>query len=134
VTGGAAACFTCNLGKTHCSFNDGEVKVIRKRVKKPKQDVKMAEVSEGLVVDVEMTEVGQSKGTGKQDLEIVRSETTHTEVDVEMAEPEVGTIARPDKGKGRATPAIIVEPPTPVKGLTDLADIGSTRLNGKHHN
>jgi hypothetical protein len=106
VTGGAAACFTCNLGKTHCSFNDGEVKVIRKRVKKPKQDVKMAEVSEGLVFDVEMTEVGQSKGTGKQDLEIVRSETTHTEVDVEMAEPEVGTIARPDKGKGRATPAI----------------------------
>jgi len=61
-------------------------------------------------------------------------------VDVEMAEakvtsrsePEVGAIVQPDKGKGQANPAIILEPPTLVKGLTNLADVGSSKLKGKH--
>jgi len=57
-----------------------------------------------------------------------------TKVDIEMAkvtlrsEPEVG------KGKGWVTPAIILEPPTLVKGLTDLADVGPSKLKGKHQN
>ena len=87
-----------------------------------------------------MTEVGQSKGTGKDNVEMARSEARQdTKADVEMAEvtlrsePKLGTIARPDKGKGRATPAIIVEPPTPVKGLADLSsDIGPSPLQGNH--
>jgi len=61
-------------------------------------------------------------------------------VDIEMAEaevmlrskPEVGTIVQPDKGKGWVNPAIILEPPTLVKGLTDLPDVGSSKLKGKH--
>jgi len=66
-----AMCFTCKLGKTNCSFvkdMDGQVKIVRKKVKKPKekQDMTMANVSEGgkedLAVDNEMTEVSQSKG------------------------------------------------------------------------
>jgi hypothetical protein len=112
----------------------GELKIVQKKVKKPKgkQDMKMA-ISEGWeeepTVDVEMTEVGQSKRTGQQDMEISGSEgRLTTEVDLEMAEvnrrlqPEVSMIAH--KGKGRATPAIMVEPPTLVKGLTDLAQAG----------
>jgi len=140
-----AVCFTCKLGKTHCSFvkdMDGHMKIVQKKVKKPKekQDVTMADVSEGgkeeLAVDNEMTKVSQSKGMEKQDLDMERG----TEVDIEMAkaevmlssEPEVGTIVQPDKGKGQANPAIILEPLTPVKGLTDLADVGSSKLKGKH--
>jgi len=33
-----AVCFTCKLGKTNCSFikvMDGQVKIVRKKVKKP---------------------------------------------------------------------------------------------------
>ena len=86
-----AACFTCKLGKTNCSFvkvTDGQVKIVWKKVKKPqeKQDVTMADVSEGrkeeLAVDDEMTEVSQSKG---KDLDMERG----AKVDVEMAEAEV---------------------------------------------
>jgi len=100
----------------------------------------MANVSEGgkeeLAVDDEMTEVSQSKGMEKQDLDMERG----AKVDVEMAEaevtsrskPEVGTIVQPDKGKGWVNPAIILEPLTPVKGLTDLPDVGSSKLKGKH--
>jgi hypothetical protein len=49
---------------------DGEIKIVRKKIKKPrrKQDVKMADVFEGgkeePVFDVEMTEVGQNMGKG----------------------------------------------------------------------
>jgi len=35
-----AVCFTCKLGKTHCSFvkdTDGQVKIVQKKVKKPKE-------------------------------------------------------------------------------------------------
>jgi len=135
-----AECFTCKLGKTNCSFikvMDGQVKIVQKKVKKPqeKQDMTMADVSEGqkeeLAVDDEMTEVSQSKG---KDLDMERG----AEVDVEMAEAEVTsrkpevTIVQPDKGKGRENPAIILEPPTLVKGLTDLPDVGSSKLKGKH--
>jgi len=72
----------------------------------------------------------QSKG---KDLDMERG----AEVDVEMAEAEVTsrtpvTIVQPDKGKGRENPAIILEPLTPVKGLTDLPDVGSSKLKGKH--
>jgi len=103
-----AACFTCKLGKMNCSFvkvTDGQVKIVRKKVKKPqeKQDVTMADVSEGrkeeLAVDDEMTEVSQSK---KKDLDM----ESGAKVDVEMAEAEVTlrkpevTIVQPDKGKG----------------------------------
>jgi len=134
-----AACFTCKLGKMNCSFikvMDGQVKIVRKKVKKPqeKQDVTMADVSEGrkeeLAVDDEMTEVSQSKG---KDLDMERG----AKVDIEMAEAEVTmrkpvTIIQPDKGKGQENPAIILEPPTLVKGLTDLPDVGSSKLKGKH--
>jgi len=130
-----ATCFTCKLGKTNCSFvkvTDGQVKIVRKKVKKPqeKQDVTMADVSEGqkeeLAVDDEMTEVSQSKG---KDLDMERG----AKVDIEMAEAEVMlrkpvTIVQPDKGKGRENPAIILEPPTLVKGLNGTKatmDIGT---------
>jgi len=78
-----------------------------------------------------MTEVSQSKG---KDLDMERG----AEVDIEMAEAEVTsrkpevTIVQPDKGKGQENPAIILEPLTPVKGLTDLPDVGSSKLKGKH--
>lgn len=153
-----AACFTCKLGKTSCDFSgkkikeetDGEeVKIVRKKVKKPKQDVKMGEVTE---VDLETTEVGQSKGKGKQDVEM--SEGGKGEVDVEMnevargdtelghgetevthEETEVGIT--PDKGKGRATPAITIEPPTPtpvkVTRVTEDMDVDMTYAKGKDH-
>ena len=100
----------------------------------------MAKVSKGGKEDVDMTKVGESKGTRKDNVEMARSEARQdTEADVEMAEvtlrsePELSTIAQPDKGKGQAAPAIIVEPPTLVKGLADLSsDIGPSPLQGNH--
>jgi len=131
-------CFTCKLGKTHWSFvkETGEVKIVQKKVKKlkGKQDKKMANVSEGgkeeLAVDMEMTKVGQSKETGKQDLDMEWG----TKVDIEMAKAKVTLRSEPEvgKGKGWVTPAIILEPPTLVKSLTDLADVGPSKLKGKH--
>ena len=98
---------------------------------KAKQDVKMAEVNDGgrdaqMTVDLKTTGVGQSTGKGKQKL-VEMSEGESFDFDVEMAdlshgemvinETEAGITSRPDKGKARATPAIVIEPPTltPVK-------------------
>jgi hypothetical protein len=140
ANGEVGSCFTCKLGKVTCSFVkdltmvDGEIKIVWKKIKKPrrKQDVKMADVFEGgkeePVFDVEMTEVGQNMGKGRdmvQSKGMQGNDVEMTEVTLK-SEPEVGII---DKGKGRATPAIIVEPPTPVKVLTD---VGPDTLQGKH--
>lgn len=116
------SCFTCKMGKVTCSLlkdtpADGEVKIVQKKVKKVKkvqqpkgkQDVQMAVsgAKEEPSCDVEMREVGQSM----EEVEMGPAPGTEDEM------TELGTIARPDKGKGRATPAIVLQPPTPVKGL-----------------
>jgi hypothetical protein len=110
------------MGKVTCSLlkdtpADGEVKIVQKKVKKVKkvqqpkgkQDVQMAVsgAKEEPSCDVEMREVGQSM----EEVEMGPAPVTEDEM------TELGTIARPDKGKGRATPAIVLQPPTPVKGL-----------------
>ena len=166
TSGKEAACFTCSIGKTYCNFSgrkikdeeEGEVKIGRKRVKKTKakQDVKMAEVNDGgpdaqMTVDLKTTGVGQSTGKGKQKL-VEMSEGESFDFDVEMAdlshgemvinETEAGITSRPDKGKARATPAIVIEPPTPTPvkisspvlaaGMAD-GDAAMSNEQGKDH-
>ena len=124
---------------------DGGAEKIRKQVKIPKttQDIEM--VSEGAEDalaedDVEITEVGQEQEQVKQeDSEMI---------DLTNVESDVGTPPRLDKGKGRVTPAITLQPPTPTppvqpkfsltmdaqeKTSADLGpDFGSDANNGKN--
>ena len=122
ITGDSASCFTCRAGKTTCSFvqgAEGQVKIVRKREKKSKgkQDVEMAEVGHDAehAIDVDMADkVGQTKEKGQQK----QSEGRNGSIDVEMAEVEhvetkVGIGAQLEPDMARATPAIVIEPPTP---------------------
>ncbi|EDQ99314.1 uncharacterized protein LACBIDRAFT_335148 [Laccaria bicolor S238N-H82] len=106
------------------SGGDAQVKIVRKKVrsKKPqvkkvkpdvkekgKQDVEMAAVGHDVehAIDVDM-EVGLTMGKGKSKggINIEMAEVKHEET-------EVGAIPKADKDVGRVTPTIIIEPPTP---------------------
>ncbi|EDR02973.1 uncharacterized protein LACBIDRAFT_331900 [Laccaria bicolor S238N-H82] len=74
------------------------VVVRRPKMKATKQDVEMAKVSEGESFDFESIK--------EEDSEMV---------DMTLGvDAEVGTSSRPDKGKVQATPAIVIERPTPT--------------------
>ena len=90
--------------------------------------------------DVEITEVGQEQEQVKhEDLEMI---------DLTNVESNIGTPPRLNKGKGRVTPAITLQPPTPTppvqpkfsltmdaqeKTSADLGpDFGSGANNGKN--
>ncbi|EDQ98332.1 uncharacterized protein LACBIDRAFT_336061 [Laccaria bicolor S238N-H82] len=74
------------------------VVVRRPKTKATKQDVEMAEVSEG--------ESFNFKSIKEEDSEMVDMTSG--------VDAEVGTSSRPDKGKAQATPAIVIERPTPT--------------------
>ncbi|EDR13505.1 uncharacterized protein LACBIDRAFT_322488 [Laccaria bicolor S238N-H82] len=106
------------------SGGDAQVKIMRKKVRskklqvkkvkpdvkeKGKQDVEMATVGHDAehAIDVDM-EVGLTMGKGKSE----------GGIDIEMAkvkheETKVGAIPKADKDMGWVTPTIIIEPPTP---------------------
>ena len=100
------------------------MKIVRKKEKKSKgkQDVEMAEVGHDAehTIDVDMADkVSQTKGKGQQK----QSEGRNGSIDVEMAEVEhvetkVSIGAQLETDMARATPAIVIEPPTltPDKG------------------
>ena len=124
---------------------------VRKKVKKPKakQDVEMAEVSERAEdgdaeaekvrkkveksktkQDVEMTVYeGAEDALADDDVEIteVRLEREQVKqedsemIDLTNVESDIGTPSRVDKGKGRATPAITLEPPTPTPPVRPIS-------------
>ena len=95
------------------------MKIVWKREKKlkGKQDVKMAEVGHDAkhAIDVDMAnKVGQTKGKGQQK----QSEGRNGSIDMEMAEVEhvemkVGIGAQLEPDMAQATPATVIEPPTP---------------------
>ena len=117
---------------------------VRKKAKKPKakQDVIMVEVSERAEdrgAEAEKTQKKVEKSKTKQDVEMAVYEgakdalaendmeitEVHLEweqvkqedsemIDLTNVESDIGTPSRVDKGKGQATPAITLEPPTPT--------------------
>ncbi|EDR01026.1 uncharacterized protein LACBIDRAFT_333571 [Laccaria bicolor S238N-H82] len=164
TSGGLAACFTCNTGKTKCSKAGGnskkktegeeaeEVKIVVKKTKKrkakkdeeakdggekgkkkakkskAKKSERMAEGAEdgGEEESVVVVQKPKTKAT-KQDVEMAKVSEGESfdfesikEEDSEMVDmtsgvdAEVGTSSRPDKGKAQATPAIVIEQPTPT--------------------
>ena len=92
------------------------MKIVRKKEKKSKgkQDVEMAEIGHDAELAIDVDKVGLTKEKGQQK----QSEGRNGSIDVEMAEVEhvetkVGIGAHLEPDMARATPTIVIEPPTP---------------------